>query len=71
LTPGEDGRLPYSEVVYSCPKKSGKTTIAALVMEYFGLFIEAPNEVYSCANDLEQAQSTRLQSVSVKVCPAE
>jgi phage terminase large subunit-like protein len=67
LTPGDDGRLPYSEVVYSCPKKSGKTTIAALVMEYFGLFIEAPNEVYSCANDLEQAQSRAFKALAQSV----
>ena len=22
---GEDGKLPYSVIIYSCPKKSGKT----------------------------------------------
>ena len=26
LTPGPDGRLPYAELVYSGPKKSGKMT---------------------------------------------
>jgi phage terminase large subunit-like protein len=55
LTPGPDGRLPYDEIVYSTPKKGGKTTIGALVAEYFALFHEAPNEVYLVANDLEQA----------------
>ena len=67
LKPGDDGRLPYSEVVFSCPKKSGKTTIAALVMEYFGLFVEAPNEVFSVANDLEQAQSRAFKSLAQSV----
>jgi hypothetical protein len=32
LTP--DGRLPYPELVYSGPKKSGKTAIAAMVQLY-------------------------------------
>ena len=27
---GSDGRLLYPEQVYSCPKKSGKTTFAAI-----------------------------------------
>ena len=34
LTPGPDGRLPYSEMVYSCPKKSGKTATAAMATIY-------------------------------------
>jgi phage terminase large subunit-like protein len=67
LTPGEDGRLPYAEVVYSCPKKSGKSTIAALVLEFFALFIESPNEIYSCANDLEQAQSRAFKALCQSV----
>lgn len=56
FAPQDDGRLAYDTVVWSCPKKSGKTTIAALVAEYFALFFESPNEVYLCANDFEQAQ---------------
>lgn len=67
LTLGPDGRLPYSEVIWSGPKKSGKTTIAALVAEYFGLFIESPNEVYLCANDLEQSQGRVYKALSQSV----
>jgi phage terminase large subunit-like protein len=67
LTLGSDGRLPYSEVVLSSPKKSGKTTIGSLVMEYFGLFIEAPNEIYSVANDLEQATSRAFKALAQSV----
>ncbi len=67
----DDGRLAYDTVIYATPKKAGKTTIAALVSEYFALFYEAPNEVYLCANDQEQsigrvykalAQSIRMNS---------
>ena len=42
---GSDGRLLYPELLYSCPKKSGKTTFAALLLLYctlnFGKFGEA------------------------------
>ena len=67
----DDERLAYDTVLFATPKKAGKTTIAALVAEYFCLFFEAPNEVYLCANDQEQsigrvykalAQSIRLNS---------
>jgi len=69
FTRQDDERLAYDTVIFGASKKSGKTTIAALVAEYFCLFFEAPNEVYLCANDQEQsiacvfkalAQSIRL-----------
>lgn len=57
FTPGPDGRLPYETIVYSCPKKSGKTTLAALVALYFALYLTpADGELYLLANDLEQSQ---------------
>src|SRR5262245_64880632 len=34
LTLTEDGRLPFSELLFSAPKKSGKTGLAAIVMLY-------------------------------------
>ena len=54
----EDGRLAYPELVFGAIKKSGKTTLAAVVMLtmvllYGGRFAEG----YCVANDLEQAQS--------------
>jgi hypothetical protein len=72
FTVQDDGRLAYDTVIYATPKKSGKTTIGALVAEYFALFFEAPNEIYLCANDQEQsirrvykslAQSVRLNPI--------
>jgi phage terminase large subunit-like protein len=53
---GADGRLLYPEQIYSCPKKSGKTTFAAiyvitLVLLYGGAFAEA----ICAANDHEQS----------------
>src|SRR5262245_15426999 len=55
---GEDGKLVYPELVFGAIKKSGKTTLAAIVMLvmvllYGGRFAEG----YCVANDLEQAQS--------------
>jgi phage terminase large subunit-like protein len=67
LTPGDDGRLPYDTVVYSAPKKSGKTTIAAVVAEYFGLFIEPPNELFMVSNSLEQSQGRSYKALSRSV----
>ena len=67
FTPQDDGRLQYDTVIYATPKKSGKSTIGALVAEYFGLFIEAPNEIYICANDFEQAQGRVFKSLAQSI----
>jgi phage terminase large subunit-like protein len=52
---GKDGKLPYSVIVYSCPKKGGKTALNALVMGYWAFNIEAPNEIICAANKKDQA----------------
>lgn len=51
----ESGRSKYYLVVWSEPKKSGKTTVAAAVGAYVANCIEAPNEVSCLANDKEQS----------------
>ncbi|MGE5443328.1 MAG: terminase TerL endonuclease subunit [Ignavibacteriales bacterium] len=56
FTPDEVGRLPYKTVIYSAPKKSGKTAINAIVTLWFGYTIDPPNEILIAANDLEQSQ---------------
>src|SRR5262249_58045214 len=53
---GESGKLLYPELLYSCPKKSGKTTFAALftltlLLLFGGSFAEAT----LAANDQDQA----------------
>ena len=50
-----DGHSRYSMVIWSEPKKSGKTTVAAAVGAYVANCIEAPNEVSCLANDQEQS----------------
>jgi phage terminase large subunit-like protein len=63
LTP--DGRLKYPELVFSAPKKSGKTALAAMLLLYVvrvlgGRFAEG----YCCANDFEQSQGRVFTAAS-------
>ncbi len=54
----EHRRLLFSELVYSCAKKSGKTTFAAIfVITLVILFGGRHAEAIVCANDYEQAAS--------------
>jgi phage terminase large subunit-like protein len=59
LFPGgdEDSPLPYTRVIWSAPKKSAKSTLAAGLHLYFALYIDIPGEQYALANDLEGAKS--------------
>lgn len=67
---GDNGKLKYSEWVYSCPKKSGKTTFEALVvltmtLLYGGAFPES----YILANSLEQGRGRRSAPSSAFLHP--
>jgi hypothetical protein len=54
LTP--NGRLPYPELLFSAPKKSGKTATAAMAMLYVMVVLAGKyGEGYCCANDLDQS----------------
>lgn len=58
FAPGPDGRLRYSQAVFSAPKKSGKSTFGALVTLYVVLVWGGRHaEAVILANDLEQAES--------------
>ena len=50
----QDGRLPWDTILYSCIKKSGKTTLNGALTLAWGFTQEAPNELLILANDLEQ-----------------
>jgi phage terminase large subunit-like protein len=57
FTPCRDGSLPYPELVFSAPKKSGKSTTAAMAALFTILALGGPYaEGYCVANDFEQAQ---------------
>jgi len=60
----KEGRFPYDTVIYSCPKKSGKTEIAALVGLWLALTEEPYNEVYALANDFEQARGRVFRAMA-------
>jgi hypothetical protein len=63
LTP--DGRLRHSELVFSAPKKSGKTALAAMIVLYVIIVLGGPYaEAYCLANDEEQAQGRVFQAIT-------
>lgn len=62
LTP--DGRLKYPELLFSAPKKSGKTGLAAMLVLYVVLVLGGPYaEGFCVANDLEQSQGRVFQAI--------
>jgi phage terminase large subunit-like protein len=64
LTLTADGRLPFPELVFSGPKKTGKTGFAAMAMIYVVVVLGGPYaEGYCVANDFEQAQGRVFQAI--------
>ncbi len=62
LTPGPDGRLPCAELVFSTPKKGGKTGLAAMATLY--VIVALGGAEGSCvANDFERAQGRVFQAI--------
>jgi phage terminase large subunit-like protein len=63
LTP--QGRLPFPELLFGAPKKSGKTAMAALIVIYVVVVLGGPfAEGYCVANDLEQATGRVFQAAA-------
>lgn len=64
FTPLPDGSLPCPEVIFSTPKKGGKTTLAAMALIYVIVALGGPYaEGYCVANDFDQAQGRVFQAV--------
>ena len=59
-----EGKSVYETIVYSCPKKSGKTAINSLLMAYWAFNIEAPNELITVANKRDQAVARGFREMS-------
>lgn len=55
-TPDKNGEFPYTTYVYSAPKKSGKTTVEAMVVAWFAENAVPGTEIYLIANDREQVE---------------
>jgi phage terminase large subunit-like protein len=67
-----NGRFPYTTIVYSTIKKSGKTRIGAGVAAWFAATQDSYNEVYCLANDGKQSSDRILSAVkeSIRLNPA-
>jgi hypothetical protein len=58
------GQLPYSELVYSAPKKSGKTALAAMIVLYVIICLGgAYAEAYCLSNDFDQSVGRVYQQI--------
>jgi phage terminase large subunit-like protein len=63
LTP--EGRLPFRDALYSAPKKSGKTALAAMCALYVAVVIGGPfSEIYALSNDYDQSVGRVFQSAA-------
>ena len=62
---GADGRLLYPELIYACPKKSGKTTFAGIITITIIVLYQGGRfgEAICCANDYEQSVGRVFQMV--------
>jgi len=60
----DHGQLLYEIFLYCCPKKSGKTTVNALITLWWAFTQESPNEILIVANDLEQAQGRVFKAIA-------
>lgn len=61
--PGGEGPLPYGQVCWSKPKKTGKSEIAAGLHIWYALFVETPGEQYVLANDLQGSKSRVFRAI--------
>ena len=71
LTRNEDERLPFNTVIYSTPKKSGKTAIAGAVTRWAAETWGRYGEVLCVGNDAEQAKERayRAMRTSIELTP--
>jgi phage terminase large subunit-like protein len=61
---GPEGRMAYTESLFSGGKKSGKTGLAAMIALYTAVVLAGTNgEIYCLANDLEQSSSRVFRAV--------
>lgn len=71
LAPGEGRETPYSLILLSTVKKSGKTALAGVVARYIAEVKTRFGEVYCIGNDLDQAKGRSFESIgtSIKLTP--
>src|SRR5580704_11722768 len=65
FTPDANGDLPYKDILWSCIKKSGKSTFGALGTIFTVVCLGGRySEAYVIANDYDQAQSRIFTSAA-------
>lgn len=65
FTPKRDGSLPCAELLFSAPKKSGKSTFAAMIALYVIVALGGSyGEAFCVANDMEQAKGRVFESIA-------
>src|SRR3972149_1057488 len=62
LSRRSDGKLKYNTVLYSAPKKSGKTALSAAVTLYFG-YHNRDSQIFCLANDGVQSTDRIYQPI--------
>lgn len=63
FTKRPDGSYPYRTIVWSQPKKHGKTQIAGAVGAWFAQNVEPPNMIYTLASNQEQSAGLIFNSM--------
>lgn len=57
------GKFPYETVVFSAPKKSGKTAWGAAIGAWYSDQSYPGTEIYVLANDMEQAEGRMMRAI--------
>ncbi len=65
LTLTKDGHLPFPEMLFGAPKKTGKTATGAMAVIYVIVCLGGPYaEAFCLSNDFEQAQGRVFQAIT-------
>ena len=59
----ENNKFKYETIIYSCPKKSGKTAVNAAVMAWMAEMEQDGSEIYILANDLDAAEGRVMRDI--------
>lgn len=71
LTRNEKGRFPYSTLIYSTIKQSGKSTWAGMVQRWYAETGLRHSELYTIGNDSQQAKTRSFREIrrSIEMTP--
>lgn len=71
LTRTETGKFPYSTLIYSTIKKSGKSTWAGMVMRWYAETGQRHSELFCLGNDRDQAKLRSFREIrrSLELAP--